>query len=53
MKTTNVRFNYFYNGTPIPKENFIKAVPENWKDELDQFGEYSWGYYKASQLEEE
>ena len=52
MKTKK-RFNYFYNGKPIPKEKFEKSVPKNWMDELDQSGEYSYGYYRASQLNEE
>ena len=52
MKTLKARFNYFYSGTPIPKVNFEKSVPKNWMDELDQSGEYSYGYYKATQLDE-
>ncbi len=42
MKT----YNYFYNGTPITKSQFIKSVPENWEEEVEN-GEYSYGYYIA------
>lgn len=38
--------NYFYNGQPIQKAQFEKAVPENWKNEVVN-GEYSWGYFNA------
>ncbi len=41
------RFNYFYNGVAIPKSQFIESVPSNWKSELDEYGEYSYGYYRA------
>ena len=42
MKT----YNYFYNGTPITKMQFLKAVPENWEKEVKD-GEYSYGYFRA------
>ena len=45
-------YNYFYNRTPITKDNFAMYVPENWESELVN-GEYSWGYYRASEVEEE
>jgi hypothetical protein len=48
MKT----YNYFYNGTPITKEQFLKVVPENWESEVEN-GEYSWGYYNAVEIEVE
>lgn len=39
-------YNYFYNGTPIPKSQFLAAVPEGWEKEVVD-GEYSFGYYRA------
>lgn len=45
-------YNFFYNGQPIPKSQFLKAVPENWESEVED-GEYSWGYYRASEIEDE
>ena len=45
-------YNFFYNGQPIPKSQFLKAVPENWESEVED-GEYSWGYYRASEIEKE
>ncbi len=40
-------YNYFHNGVAISKSNFLKVVPENWESEVDEFGEYSYGYYRA------
>lgn len=41
------KFNYFYYGTAIQKSRFDDNVPENWQDELDKYGEYSYGGYRA------
>jgi len=49
MKT----YNYYYNGKPIPKAQFLAAVPANWEDEVNENGEYSWGYYKAVEIDSE
>lgn len=46
------KFNYFYDGTPITRQAFTSDVPENWESEVVD-GEYSWGYYRASEVEEE
>jgi hypothetical protein len=43
MKT----YNYFYDCTSITKAQFLAAVPENWESEVDEYGEYSYGYYRA------
>jgi hypothetical protein len=43
-------YNYFYNGQPIPKSQFLSVVPENWENEVEN-GEYSWGYYRAIEIE--
>ena len=40
-------FNYYYNGVAIPKDQFVESVPSNWRNELDEHGEYSYGYYRA------
>ena len=50
MKTR--KFNYFYNGTAIPRANFVANVPENWEKELDEFGNYSYGYYSAQSIDQ-
>ena len=44
MKT----YNYYYDGTPIPKSQFLKVVPSNWEDDVIA-GCYSWGYYRATE----
>ena len=49
MKTR--KFNYFYNGVAISKKQFISNVPENWEKELDDMGNYSYGYYDAKSLD--
>ena len=54
MKTTKTKkYNYFYYGMPITRSNFLKAVPENWEDEVDEYGTYSWGGYKAVERDED
>ena len=47
------KYNYFYYGIPIPKANFLKSVPENWQEEVDEYGTYSWGGYRAVERDEE
>jgi hypothetical protein len=41
------KFNYFHDGVAITKAHFEANVPENWQDDLDQYGEYSSGYFRA------
>ena len=43
------KYNYFYNGQPITKSQFLSLAPENWENELNEYGEFSFGYYKAVQ----
>lgn len=43
MKT----YNYFYNGTPIQKSQFLLNVPEKWESEVTEYGEYCFGLYSA------
>lgn len=45
------KYNYFYNGTPITKAQFLTAVPNNWESEVVDC-EYSWGYYRAIAIEQ-
>ena len=45
------KFNYFYNGTPISKQNFESSVSAGWENEVVN-GEYSYGYYRASEIEQ-
>ena len=56
METKNTKkttkYIYFYYGMPIPKGNFLKSVPENWEDEVDEYGCYSWGGYRAVDIDE-
>lgn len=42
-------YNFFYYDTAIPKSQFIAAVPANWESELDEYGEYSYGGFRATQ----
>lgn len=45
-------FNYTYNGQSISKSNFESIVPSDWQDDLDEFFNYSYGYYKATLVDE-
>lgn len=47
------KYNYFYDGQAIPKSQFLENVPENWEEDVDEYGEYSWGYYRAIEREED
>lgn len=48
-------YNFFYDGTPMSKKEFIGKFGENWKKKfaLDQWGIWSWGYCKACRREKE
>lgn len=48
---TNRKFNYFYNGVAITKSQFLAAVPENWESEVNELGEYTYGYYRTNEIE--
>ena len=48
MKT----YNYYYDGTPITKEQFEDNVPENWMNDVDEFGTYHWGLNIAQEKAE-
>ena len=41
-----MKYNYFYDGQAITKSQFLKAVPDNWEDDIKD-GEYNWGSYRA------
>ena len=41
-------YNYTHNGQTISKSIFITGVPINWENELNEYGEYSYGYFKAT-----
>lgn len=47
MKT----YNYFYCNLAITKQHFLRCVPSNWESEVVD-GEYSYGYYKAIEIED-
>jgi len=44
------KYNYYYNGQPITRKDFLSVVPENWESEVID-GEYSYGYYRATAIE--
>jgi hypothetical protein len=44
------KFNYFHNKQPITKAEFEHVVPKNWEYEVE-YGTYSWGYYRACEIE--
>lgn len=44
------KYNYFYNGTAITKQQFTNNVPEYWEDAVAD-STYSYGKYKAIERE--
>ena len=44
------KYNYFYDRQPITMCQFLKHVPEDWENDV-QNGYYSYGYYHANELE--
>ena len=46
------KYNFYYNHTPITRGQFEKAVPKDWENEMDDYGSYSHGYYRAEEREE-
>ncbi len=50
MTKTKNRWQFTYVGTPITRQNFEANVQENWTDNLQRNGNYSWGYYTATPL---
>tara|TARA_R110001606_G_scaffold127073_3_gene261124 strand:- start:953 stop:1096 length:144 start_codon:yes stop_codon:yes gene_type:complete len=44
------KYIYKYDGRAIPFNNWIKEVPENWEQQVDEFGRFSWGYYSATKI---
>ena len=44
------KFNFFYNGQIISKSEFEQHVPANWREYVDDFGHFSYGYYKAEEI---
>ena len=42
-------YNYSHYGQTISRSVFIHAVPDNWENEVDELGEYSWGGYRAQE----
>jgi hypothetical protein len=44
------KYNYFHDRTPITKQQFISNVPADWEKEVNEFGEYSHGAYRAVEI---
>lgn len=47
MQNDKKQFNYFKNGVAITKQQFESVVPENWQENLDDYGDFHYGYYSA------
>lgn len=50
------RFNFYYNNTPISKQNFESGIEmdfEEWSDLLDEHFNFSHGHYRAMLAEDE
>jgi hypothetical protein len=46
-KQEEKQYNYFKDGIAITKKAFLENVPENWQEDIDQYGEYSSGNLRA------
>ena len=44
------KYNFFSNRQAISKANFLANVPSDWESQVEN-GEYSYGYYRASEIE--
>lgn len=42
-------FNYTHHGQAISRAHFIRNVPSDWMDHVDEYGHYSWGHYSANE----
>ena len=47
------KYKFFYYGRPIYEANFVKEVPENWEEEVNTYGTYSYGGYDAIEINED
>ena len=45
------KFNFFYENIPITRCQFEMNVPNDWEENLDEYGCYSNGYYKAIEID--
>ena len=41
------KYNYYYDGQPILELEFSNFTPDDWEEDVDEFGCYSYGYYEA------
>jgi hypothetical protein len=44
------KFNYFHDGEAITKAHFEANVPKDWLENIDKYGEFSFGYFRASEI---
>jgi len=42
--------NYYFNGVSISKKEFENNVPSDWMSNLDEYDNYSYGYYSAKAI---
>lgn len=47
------RYNYFYDKIPITKMAFLASVPDDWENDTDEYGDYSYGYYRAVRIDDD
>ena len=53
MPRKPIKYDFFYNGTPITKSNFLNGIgakSDNWKRKCvrNRYGEWTYGYYRAT-----
>jgi len=40
-------YNYYYDNQPISKMQFLANVPVDWEKDVNELGEFTYGYYRA------
>ena len=44
-------YNFTYYGAAIQKSRFESNVPKDWENDYDKLKGYSWGGYRANQVD--
>ena len=51
-KNNNImKFKFTKDGQSISKAEFERNVPTDWVNQLDEFGCFSWGYFRATLID--
>ena len=48
-----MKFRFTKDGQSISQAEFVRNVPTDWVNHLDEFGCFSWGYFSASLIDKD